>query len=170
MLLKNCHWATPNVLIKKKPWQSCRSFIESIAQIDKSLHTEVVARIVIATLDAYASGGAAAVPWQQAELAMHLVYTFGEVSKSTSWHITDITQKHADDRFNAQTLREQHSTSFPRRWPPKPLETSSAPLMQVGVLPPHHPTMWIWVPTLATTGWNMNSSPFHPWGSFLPGV
>lgn len=64
--------------------QSCRSFIESIAQIDKSLHTEVVARIVIATLDAYASGGgAAAVPWQQAELAMHLVYTFGEVSKST---------------------------------------------------------------------------------------
>lgn len=64
--------------------QSCRSFIESIAQIDKSLHTEVVARIVIATLDAYASGGAAAVPWQQAELAMHLVYTFGEVSKSTS--------------------------------------------------------------------------------------
>ncbi|KIR29357.1 exportin-T [Cryptococcus deuterogattii LA55] len=63
---------------------SCRSFIESIAQIDKSLHTEVVARIVIATLDAYASGGAAAVPWQQAELAMHLVYTFGEVSKNST--------------------------------------------------------------------------------------
>nr|ODN95651.1 exportin-T [Cryptococcus depauperatus CBS 7855] len=62
---------------------SCRSFIESIAQIDRSLHTEVVARMVASTLDTYASGGAASVPWQQAELALHLVYTFGEVSKST---------------------------------------------------------------------------------------
>nr|XP_019009359.1 exportin-T [Kwoniella pini CBS 10737]OCF48140.1 exportin-T [Kwoniella pini CBS 10737] len=60
----------------------CRSYIESIAQIDKSLHTEVVARIVLATLDAYQAGGEAAVPWQQAELALHLIYTFGELSKS----------------------------------------------------------------------------------------
>ncbi|WWD20310.1 exportin-T [Kwoniella shandongensis] len=61
---------------------SCRSFIESIAQIEKGLHTEVVARIVVATLDAYQSGGPSAVSWQQAELAMHLVYTFGELAKS----------------------------------------------------------------------------------------
>ncbi|WVO13893.1 exportin-T [Cryptococcus depauperatus] len=63
---------------------SCRSFIESIAQIDRSLHTEVVARMVASTLDTYASGGAASVPWQQAELALHLVYTFGEVSKNST--------------------------------------------------------------------------------------
>ncbi|WWC92796.1 uncharacterized protein L201_007755 [Kwoniella dendrophila CBS 6074] len=61
----------------------CRSYIESIAQIEKALHTEVVARIVVATLDAFQSGGPAAVPWQQAELALHLVYTFGELSKTT---------------------------------------------------------------------------------------
>ncbi|ODO00845.1 exportin-T [Cryptococcus wingfieldii CBS 7118] len=63
---------------------SCRSFIESIAQIDKSLHTEVVARIVASTLDAYTTGGAGVVAWQQAELALHLVYTFGEVSKNAT--------------------------------------------------------------------------------------
>ncbi|WVQ79178.1 exportin-T [Cryptococcus sp. DSM 104549] len=63
---------------------SCRSFIESISLIDKNLHTEVVANIVVSTLDAFQSGGAAAVPWQQAELAMHLVFTFGEVTKNST--------------------------------------------------------------------------------------
>ncbi|WVF68493.1 hypothetical protein IAT40_003260 [Kwoniella sp. CBS 6097] len=62
----------------------CRSYIESIAQIDKGLHTEVVARITVATLDAYQAGGPSAVPWQQAELALHLVYTFGELSKNNT--------------------------------------------------------------------------------------
>nr|XP_019043552.1 exportin-T [Kwoniella bestiolae CBS 10118]OCF22482.1 exportin-T [Kwoniella bestiolae CBS 10118] len=62
----------------------CRAYIESIAQIEKGLHTEVVARIVVATLDAYQAGGASAVPWQQAELALHLIYTFGELSKSNT--------------------------------------------------------------------------------------
>ncbi|OCF35216.1 exportin-T [Kwoniella heveanensis BCC8398] len=73
----------------------CRSYIESIAQIDKGLHTEVVARITVATLDAYQAGGSAAVPWQQAELALHLVYTFGELSKSdgrTTPTMEDISQ------------------------------------------------------------------------------
>ena len=62
--------------------QTCRSFIESIAAIDKNLHTEVVAGIVVSTLDSLRTGGASAVPWQQAELAMHLVYSFGEMNKS----------------------------------------------------------------------------------------
>ena len=60
----------------------CRSYIESISQIEKALHTEVVANIVMATLESLKSGQN--VPWQQAELAVHLVYTFGELSKSRS--------------------------------------------------------------------------------------
>lgn len=60
----------------------CRSYIESIASIDKCLHTEVVTAIVISTLEALRASGPSAVPWQQGELAMHLVYTFGELNKS----------------------------------------------------------------------------------------
>ncbi len=62
----------------------CRAYIESIASIDKSLHTEVVAGIVVFTLEALQSRGQQAVSWQQAELAVHLVYTYGELNKSRS--------------------------------------------------------------------------------------
>lgn len=34
------------------------------------------------TLNTLQRNGASAVPWQQAELALHLVYTFGEMAKS----------------------------------------------------------------------------------------
>ena len=77
----------------------CRSYIESIASIDKSLHTEVVAGIVISTLERLQSRGPSAVPWQQAELAVHLVYTFGELNKSELF-----TRSCADNR--------QHSSCF----------------------------------------------------------
>lgn len=63
---------------------SCRSTIESIAAIDRNLHTEVVVNIVASTLDTVQRQGAAAVPWQQAELDMHLVYTFGELTKNNT--------------------------------------------------------------------------------------
>jgi exportin-T len=62
--------------------QACRSSIEHISNIDKSLHTEVVANIVGSTLNTLQNNGPSAVPWQQTELALHLVYTFGEMSKS----------------------------------------------------------------------------------------
>jgi exportin-T len=65
--------------------QACRSSIEHISNIDKSLHTEVVANIVGSTLNTLQTSGPSAVPWQQAELALHLVYTFGEMAKSKSW-------------------------------------------------------------------------------------
>lgn len=69
----------------------CRSIIESISQIEKSLHTEVVARIVVSTLEAVKAGQT--VPWQQAELAVHLVYTFGELSKSELGFATWLTYR-----------------------------------------------------------------------------
>lgn len=62
--------------------QACRAHIEHIATIDKSLHTEVVANIVGSTLNTLRQSGASAVPWQQTELALHLVYTFGEMARS----------------------------------------------------------------------------------------
>lgn len=65
-------------------FQLCSVHIESIAALDKSLHTDVVANIVASTLNNLQAGGPSAVPWQQAELAMHLVYTFGELNRSES--------------------------------------------------------------------------------------
>lgn len=62
--------------------QECRTLIEHISTIDKSLHNEVVANIVGNTLNTLQRNGPSAVPWQQAELALHLVYTFGEMNKS----------------------------------------------------------------------------------------
>ena len=59
-----------------------RSYIESIAAIDKNLHIEIVTGIVMATLEALRARGPSALPWQQVELAVHLVYTFGELNKS----------------------------------------------------------------------------------------
>ncbi len=73
--------------------QMCRAYIESIAAIDKNLHTEVVADIVVSALEKLQSSGPSAVPWQQAELAMHLVYTFGELNKSeSSEELADVRQ------------------------------------------------------------------------------
>ncbi|ORY34741.1 armadillo-type protein [Naematelia encephala] len=63
---------------------SCRTFIESISAIDKGLHTEVVANIVVSTLETLSRQGSSAVPWQQAELALNLVYTFGEMNKNNT--------------------------------------------------------------------------------------
>lgn len=37
---------------------------------------------MVKTLESLQAGGPSAVPWQQAELAMHLVYSFGELTKS----------------------------------------------------------------------------------------
>ena len=73
-----------NWLIRSLDSQTCRTFIESVALIDKDLHTDVVARIVVSTLDTLRSRGVDGVPWQQAELALNLVYTFGELNKNNT--------------------------------------------------------------------------------------
>ncbi len=59
-----------------------RGFIDQIAQIDKELYVEVIAAIVLSTLETLGSRGPGAVSWQQAELAVHLVYIFGEILRS----------------------------------------------------------------------------------------
>jgi exportin-T len=64
--------------------KSFRSTMDNIAAIEKSLHTEVVANIVVNTLERLRSQGIGAVSWQEAELAAYLVHTFGEISKSNT--------------------------------------------------------------------------------------
>lgn len=60
--------------------QSLKMIAEGVASIDISLHVEAARLIAIATLDVYEAGGAAAaaLSWQRIELALYLVYGFGQ--------------------------------------------------------------------------------------------
>ena len=54
--------------------------MDSILTIEPDLVTTVVRALVLTTLSAYSSG--MHVEWNDAELAVYLVYIFGEISKS----------------------------------------------------------------------------------------
>ena len=60
--------------------QNLRVIGDAIATLDLELYADAVRSIVIATIDAYESGGAvaASLSWQRLELAMYLLYGFGE--------------------------------------------------------------------------------------------
>ncbi|ORX37714.1 tRNA binding protein [Kockovaella imperatae] len=99
---------------------TCRSFIESVAQIDKDLHTDIVARIVLSTFDALARSET--VPWQQAELALHLVYTFGELNKANSraafYNLpADLLSKAGRDRAHRLSINKSLGESSGRSTP-----------------------------------------------------
>ncbi|KAA1467486.1 ARM repeat-containing protein [Dentipellis sp. KUC8613] len=59
-----------------------RSFVDSILSIDQDLVTEAVRIHALDTLSAYRSG--APVKWSDAELAVYLVYIYGEINKTGS--------------------------------------------------------------------------------------
>lgn len=54
--------------------------MDSILMIDQDLVTEAVRAMSLNTLSAYRNG--APVKWNEAELAIYLVYIFGEINKS----------------------------------------------------------------------------------------
>ena len=56
-----------------------RTFMDSVLVIDPSPVTGAVQTLAMNTLNAYQSG--AAVKWKDAELAVYLVYIFGEINK-----------------------------------------------------------------------------------------
>ena len=56
-----------------------RTFIDSVLVIDPSLVTSAVQTLAMNTLNAYQNG--VAVKWNDAELAVYLVYIFGEINK-----------------------------------------------------------------------------------------
>ncbi|KAI5998619.1 armadillo-type protein [Pisolithus albus] len=57
-----------------------RSFMDSVLTIEPDLVTQAIRTLVLNTLSSYRSG--VPVEWHDAELAIYLVYIFGEISKS----------------------------------------------------------------------------------------
>lgn len=51
--------------------------------IDQSLVTDSLRTLALRTFEAYQNG--AAIKWNDAELAVYLVYSFGEINKSMFW-------------------------------------------------------------------------------------
>jgi len=69
-----------------------RTFIDSVLVIDPSLVTNAVQTLAMNTLNAYQNGGA--VKWNDAELAVYLVYIFGEINKCEPISIVNRTLAH----------------------------------------------------------------------------
>ena len=67
--------------------QDLRTFMDSVLVIDPSLVTGAVQTLAMNTLNAYQSG--VAVKWNDAELAVYLVYIFGEINKCERISIMD---------------------------------------------------------------------------------
>lgn len=59
-----------------------RTFMDSVLVIDPSLVTGAVQTLAMNTLNAYQNG--VVVKWNDAELAVYLVYIFGEINKCGS--------------------------------------------------------------------------------------
>ncbi|KAI0955836.1 pre-tRNA nuclear export protein [Taiwanofungus camphoratus] len=59
-----------------------RTFMDAALVIDQSLVTDSLRTLALRTFEAYQNG--AAIKWNDAELAVYLVYSFGEINKSGS--------------------------------------------------------------------------------------
>jgi exportin-T len=57
-----------------------RSLMDSVLSIDQDLVVEAIRTHALQTLQLYASG--TAVKWNDAELAVYLIFIFGEINKS----------------------------------------------------------------------------------------
>jgi len=60
--------------------QDLRIFMDSVLVIDQGLVTEAVRTLSLNMISAYQSG--VAIKWYDAELAIYLVFIFGEINKS----------------------------------------------------------------------------------------
>ncbi|RUO96313.1 armadillo-type protein [Jimgerdemannia flammicorona] len=66
--------------LRKVGRTSLKGFSDAIAAIDDALYTSYVHSVVIGTFDAFEKLGAE-VDWREAELALHVLYLFGEASR-----------------------------------------------------------------------------------------
>lgn len=57
-----------------------RSFMDSVLSIDQDLVVEAIRTHALRALQIYASG--TAIKWNDAELAIYLIFIFGEINKS----------------------------------------------------------------------------------------
>ena len=62
--------------------------MDSVLSIDQDLVTEAVRTQALETLSAYRSG--VAVKWHDAELAIYLIFIYGEINKCMSFSIVHI--------------------------------------------------------------------------------
>ena len=62
--------------------QDLRVFMDSVSVIDQPLVLDAVRTLVLGTFTAYQEGSQ--IKWNDAELAVYLVYVFGEVNKCKS--------------------------------------------------------------------------------------
>jgi exportin-T len=61
-----------------------RTFVDSILTIDQNLVTDAVRTLSLNTISAFQRG--VQLEWNDAELAIYLVFIFGEINKST-WNL-----------------------------------------------------------------------------------
>lgn len=59
--------------------QDLRVFLDSIQTLDNELVTSMIHTVAITTLTAFEGG--VNIKWQDAELAIHLVYLYGEIAR-----------------------------------------------------------------------------------------
>jgi exportin-T len=62
------------------PTQDLRTFMDAVTVIDQNLVTGAVHALAMNTMTEYRNS--AQVKWNDAELALYLVYSFGEMNKS----------------------------------------------------------------------------------------
>jgi exportin-T len=60
--------------------QELRSLMDSVLSIDQDLVVEAIRTHALRTLQIYASG--TVIKWNDAELAIYLIFIFGEINKS----------------------------------------------------------------------------------------
>jgi hypothetical protein len=65
--------------IARHAFQDLRTFMESILNVDEELVNAYLRTLTLDTLQTYQSGGT--ISWQEVELAVHLIYLYGELQK-----------------------------------------------------------------------------------------
>jgi hypothetical protein len=68
--------------------QDLKTFMESILSIDEELVNAYVQTLTLNTLQTYQNG--ATISWQEVELAVHLVYLYGELHKGAKGFCGDV--------------------------------------------------------------------------------
>jgi Exportin-T len=86
--------------------------MDSVLSIDQDLVVEAIRTHAIQTLQLYASG--TTIKWNDAELAIYLIFIFGEINKSVlALSCVTAIQVLTWVRFNEGSIRFQPSTSSP---------------------------------------------------------
>ena len=90
-----------------------RSLMDSVLSIDQDLVVGAIRTHALQTLQLYASG--AAIKWNDAELAIYLIFIYGEINKSLFASHPPPTSYRPSCRFYEGQIRFQSSTPGSQR-------------------------------------------------------